>query len=128
VIKIDYCQNCVIKIETKVKGILLNKCQKVYLIFKNTISNVDIMHSKSIEVWSQEACPSMLVDTCESVRLTLPKGLETNVVSSKVTGLNINYLNEQGEYENDFPVTDQFITAWDPKAKKFVTKPMDLFL
>jgi len=70
----------------------------------------------------------MLVDTCESVRLTLPKGLETNVVSSKVTGLNINYLNEQGEYENDFPVTDQFITAWDPKAKKFVTKPMDLFL
>jgi len=52
VIKIDYCQNCVIKIETKVKGILLNKCQKVYLIFKNTISNVDIMHSNSIEVWS----------------------------------------------------------------------------
>jgi len=127
-IKIDNCVNCSIKVDAKVKGIILNNCRKVMLVFKSVISNVDIMYSKSIEVWAQEKVSSILVDSCESVRVTLPKDLNTDVVSSKVTALNVTYLNDAGEYEKDFPVTDQFVTRWDAEKKRFVTKPMDLFL
>jgi len=62
------------------------------------------------------------------VRITLSSDLKTEIVSSKVNELNVNKLNDQGEYEKDYPVTTQFSTTWNPEKQCFVTKPMDLFL
>jgi len=69
-----------------------------------------------------------MVDSSDATRVTLGKDLCTEIISSKANELNVTRLNENGEYEDDVPVTTQFLTKWNPEKKTFVTVPMDLFL
>jgi len=127
-IKIENCQNCSITINAKVKGITINRCKKLFVAFVNVVSNVEVIHSKSVEVYAKGTVPSILIDSSESIKVTLSTDLTTSIVSSKVTELNVTRLNSEGEYEKDFPVTEQFETKFDPEKNTFVTKPMNLFL
>jgi len=102
--------------------------QKCLLNFRVRWLEVEIMHSKSVEVWCKGSAPSILGDTCGGIRITLSKTLGTEIISTKVTELNINYLNEAGEYEKDYPVTEQFVTKFDVEKNKFVTKPCEIFI
>jgi adenylyl cyclase-associated protein len=128
IVRIENCHNCAITINAKVKGISVNRCKKLFLTFQNVVSNVEVIHSKSVEVYAQGSVPSIQVDSSESIKVTLSKDLSTEIVSSKVTELNVTKLNAEGEYEKDFPVTEQFVTKFDKEKGAFVTKPMDLFL
>jgi len=124
----ENCYGCTIRITSKVKCISINNCKKLLVAFTSVLSNVEVLHSKSVEVFCQESCPSMSVDASESIKVTLSKDLNTEIISSKVSELNVTRLNDAGEYEKDFPVTEQFSTKWDAEKGTFVTTPMNLFL
>jgi adenylyl cyclase-associated protein len=125
---IDNCHKCFIQVKGKVKSIIISNCSKLDLIFESVVSTVEAVNTKNLTIQAQNHAPSIVLDKSEYVKVYLAKNLETDIVSSKVTELNVSYLQEDDDFAKEFPVTEQFITKWDSKAKKFVTKPLDIFM
>lgn len=54
--------------------------------------------------------------------------MDCDIVSSKANELNIAYENSNGDESKDYLISDQLITKWNPKSKKFETSVYDKFL
>lgn len=75
----------------------MNKCKNVTLVVHNCVSGVDIMNCENINVHIKGLIPSLAVDKCQKVRIVLSdKHLDVDIVSSKVTELQIAYETADG--------------------------------
>lgn len=125
---IDNCKNTAIMINGKVKSVFLSKCVKLNLVFKSVLSTVECVNSKNIEIVCLDNAPTINIDKCESVHVVLPPNMNSDIVSAKTSALNLTYKLADGEYEKDTPIPEQLVTKWDPEKKRFVSKPLDLFI
>lgn len=125
---VDNCKNLCIMVNAKVKSIFISKCVKLNLIFKSVLSTVECVNSRNIEIICIDNSPTINIDKCESIHVCLPPNLNSDVVSAKTSALNITYKLPDGEYEKDTPVPEQLVTKWDAVKKRFVSKPLDLFM
>jgi len=126
---IDNCHKCVVQVKGKVKSILISNCSNLGVVFDNVVSTVEAVNTKTLTIQAKIHAPSVVLDKCERVKVYLAKNLETDIVSSMVSELNISYLvDDDDNYAKDYPVTEQFLTRFDPKLNRFVTKPQDIFM
>jgi len=87
------------------------------------------MNCKNVTVIVREKTPSISVDKTEKAKIILNENyLETDIVSCKASELNIFYESDKGEESKAYLVSDQLITKWNPKSKKFETSVYDTFL
>jgi adenylyl cyclase-associated protein len=126
---IDNCHKCCVQVKGKVKSIIISNCSHLGVVFDNVVSTVEAVNTKTLTIQAKIHAPSVVLDKCERVKVYLAKNLETDIVSSMVSELNISYLlDDDDNYAKDYPVTEQFLTRFDPKLNRFVTKPQDIFM
>jgi len=126
---IDNCHKCVVQVKGKVKSIIISNCSNLGVVFDNVVSTVEAVNTKTLTIQAKIHAPSVVLDKCERVKVYLAKNLETDIVSSMVSELNISYLlDDDDNYAKDYPVTEQFLTRFDAKLNRFVTKPQDIFM
>mmetsp|Transcript_27028 Transcript_27028/g.23931 ORF Transcript_27028/g.23931 Transcript_27028/m.23931 type:complete len:107 (-) Transcript_27028:207-527(-) len=106
----------------------MSNCEKIGILVDTTIAGVEAVNIKNLTIQITDHTPQITVDKSEGVKVYLGKRLETDIVSSKVTELNISYLQEDGEFAKETPVTEQFVTRWSDKQGKFVTEPLEMFM
>lgn len=134
---IENCKNTRVEIsKSKIKNVIVSRCEKLQLILKDCISGVEIMNSKNVDLHVLGWCPSIAVDASQAVAIVLNgDNKNTDIVSSKTNQLNIAYTLPENEQsvtawlmQKDFPVCEQFITRWNDKLQKFETKVYDQFM
>ena len=126
---IENCSDSAVIIEDKFKSLQMNKSKNVTLVVFNCVSGVDIMNCENVKIYIKGMVPSIAVDKCQKVRIILnEKNLGVDIVSSKVTELQIAYEKMDGNESKDHPVSEQLITKWNPASKKFETHIYDKFL
>ncbi|CAK60697.1 unnamed protein product (macronuclear) [Paramecium tetraurelia] len=123
---VENCKNCGILVKAKVKSIFLQKCERVELVFDQTISGVDVVNCKKVKVTCLTKCPSLMINNSESVFMAFNADKQCEIISSKTMDLNITYLQEDGDYAKDTNIAEQFLTVWDNDSGKFITKALDI--
>lgn len=88
------------------------------------------MNSKSVNLRILGFSPSISIDKSEKIYVVLNgQNKNTDIVSSKVTQLNISYtLNENGDIAKNQTVPEQIKTRWNEEKKKFENVVYDTFL
>jgi len=128
IVYIQNCHNCGVQVKGKVKAIMLSNCKRITIMFDEVVSTVEAVRCENLTIQCTIHAPSVSLDNCQYVKLYLATNVETDIVSTKVTELNVSYIEKDDEYAKETPITEQFITRWDPKVKRFVTKPLELFM
>lgn len=107
----------------------MNKCENITLQIKSCVSGLEIMNCKNVTVIVKEKTPSISVDKTERAKIIInDSNLETDIVSCKASELNVYIENQKGEESKAYLISDQLITKWNPKSKKFETAVYDKFL
>ena len=84
------------------------------------MSGLELMNSKNLTLVVREKTPSISVDKSERVNLLLnDHNIDTDIVSCKASELNVTGLDSKGEESKPHLISDQLITKWNPKTKKF---------
>ena len=127
---IHACQECKIKISDKVQSVLIDSCTNVEVEIHNVHAAVEIINSKNIECRLFDEVPTVNIDKVEGALIYLSnKSLDTVVVTSKSTGVNILVPNEDDDSKHTPElIAEQFKTIVNSKSRKLITTPSELFL
>lgn len=103
------CEGVTVKINgTKFKSIIVDKCEKVNVIFPTIISGCEIVNSKKIAVQSDGVCPVFTIDKTVGVSVYLSK--ESAATSSFTTSMSseMNVSIPDGDDYKEIPIPEQF--------------------
>lgn len=103
------CEEVTIKINgTKFKSIVVDKCNKVNVIFPTIISGCEIVNSKKIAVQSDGVCPIFTIDKTVGVSAFLSQ--ESADISSFTTSMSseMNVSIPNGDDYKEIPIPEQF--------------------
>jgi len=94
--------------------------------FQNSVAALEVIGSQSIQAQVTGKVPIVNVDKTDGFQLYLSlESLEADIVTAKVSEVNIMIPDENGEYLEK-PVVEQFRTYWDPKKKILITEPVEI--
>lgn len=117
------CQGSVINVTGKVNAITFDECEKCGLVFENAVASCELVNCKSVEVQIKGKVPNVTLDKCSGVQLYLSKDcLDIDIVTSKSDAMNVLVPESDGDL-TEMPIAEQFLTKYDAKSKKLVTKP-----
>jgi len=120
------CVNSTIKVTGKVNSITMDACKKCAIVFENSVAALEVIGSQSIQAQVTGKVPIVNVDKTDGFQLYLSlESLEADIVTAKVSEVNIMIPDENGEYLEK-PVVEQFRTYWDPKKKILITEPVEI--
>jgi adenylyl cyclase-associated protein len=120
------CVNSTIKVSGKVNSITLDACKKCAIVFENSVAALEVIGSQSIQAQVTGKVPIVNVDKTDGFQLYLSmESLDADIVTAKVSEVNIMIPDENGEYLEK-PVVEQFRTYWDPKKKILITEPVEI--
>ena len=115
------CKECTITVKGKVNSILLDSCQRVGLLF-DVLSTVEFINSNNVQMQVLGRVPTVTIEKTDNCQVYLSKNsLDTEIVSSKSSAMNILVPNENGDEYFEHPVPEQFKTVIDLKRKKLLT-------
>mmetsp|Transcript_10478 Transcript_10478/g.14802 ORF Transcript_10478/g.14802 Transcript_10478/m.14802 type:complete len:484 (-) Transcript_10478:107-1558(-) len=105
------CENATIKINGKIKSIIMDTCTKTNLIFESTISACEIVNCKSVQIQSTGLCPSYSIDKTDGCLIYLSKEASSisSFVTSKSTEMNISWPDEKSGEQKECPIPEQFV-------------------
>merc|ERR1712019_332959 len=88
---ISGCSDCGIKVDVKVKGIILDSCKNVRISVADIVSTVELINCKSVTIYVTGNVPTIQVDKCESPRITIMKEakMTPKIICSGVSAGNI---------------------------------------
>lgn len=119
------CKECTITVKGKVNSILIDSCSRVALLFDDVLSTVEFINCQSVQAQTLGQVPTVCIEKTDGCQLYLSnKSLNTEVVSSKSTAMNILIPNEAGDEFTEAPVPEQFKTVIS-KNNKLVTVATD---
>lgn len=116
------CSQSTITIKGKVNNISVDSCKKCAFVFDTAVSSFETVNCQSIQVQVLGKVPTVSVDKTDGIQIYLSKdSLETEIVSSKSSEMNVS-VPVEGEIDlREFPLPEQLKTVWDPKTKKVVS-------
>ena len=119
------CKECTITVKGKVNSILVDSCSRLALLFDDVLSTVEFINSQSVQMQVLGAVPTVCIEKTDGCQVYLSNNsLNTEVVSSKSSAMNILVPNETGEFDEQ-PVPEQFKTVINLKNKKLITNATD---
>uniref|UniRef100_A0A8D0L089 Cyclase associated actin cytoskeleton regulatory protein 2 n=1 Tax=Strix occidentalis caurina TaxID=311401 RepID=A0A8D0L089_STROC len=98
-------------------------CKKFGLVFDNVVGIVEVINSRDIQIQVMGKVPTISINKTEGCHIYLSEeSLDCEIVSAKSSEMNI-LIPQDGDYK-EFPVPEQFKTAWD--GSKLVTEPAEI--
>lgn len=123
VVYIFKCNESTLQIKGKINSITIDNCKKFGLVFDNVVGIVDVINSKDIQMQVIGKVPTISINKTEGCHIYLSEeSLDCEIVSAKSSEMNI-LIPQDGDYR-EFPVPEQYKTAWD--GSKLVTEPAEI--
>ncbi len=100
-ILISRCAKTTIRVLGKANAISLDNCSQVSLVIDSLVSAVDVIKSPKFELQVLGTLPTIMLDQVDGAAVYLGReSLETEVFTSKCTGVNLNLppLGEEEDY------------------------------
>lgn len=120
------CKECTITVKGKVNSILLDSCQRVGLLFDDVLSTVEFINSNNVQLQVLGKVPTITIEKTDNCQIYLSKSsLDTEMVSSKSSSMNVLVPNETGDDYLEYPIPEQFKTVFNSKIKKLTTNPTE---
>uniref|UniRef100_A0A7N4PNB2 Adenylyl cyclase-associated protein n=1 Tax=Sarcophilus harrisii TaxID=9305 RepID=A0A7N4PNB2_SARHA len=117
------CNKSTLQIKGKINSITIDNCKKFGLVFDNVVGIVEVINSKDIQIQVMGRVPTISINKTEGCHIYLSEeALDCEIVSAKSSEMNI-LIPQDGDYK-EFPVPEQFKTAWD--GSKLVTEPAEI--
>ncbi|NWW06693.1 CAP2 protein, partial [Oreocharis arfaki] len=117
------CNKSTLQIKGKVNSITIDNCKKFGLVFDNVVGIVEVINSRDIQIQVMGKVPTISINKTEGCHIYLSEeSLDCEIVSAKSSEMNI-LIPQDGDYK-EFPVPEQFKTAWD--GSKLVTEPAEI--
>lgn len=119
------CKECTVTVKGKVNSILLDNCSRVALLFDDVLSTVEFINCQSVQMQTLGTVPTVTIEKTDGCQVFLSKNsLNTEIVSSKSSAMNILVPNEEGDEFSEQPVPEQYKTVIS-KNKKLTTTPTE---
>uniref|UniRef100_A0A8D1KHC7 Adenylyl cyclase-associated protein n=1 Tax=Sus scrofa TaxID=9823 RepID=A0A8D1KHC7_PIG len=119
------CNKSTLQIKGKINSIIVDNCKKFGLVFDNAVGIVEVINSKDIQMQVMGRVPTISINKTEGCHIYLSEdALDCDIVSAKSSEMNI-LIPRDGDYR-EFPVPEQFKTAWD--GSKLVTEPAEIMV
>ncbi|XP_062953058.1 adenylyl cyclase-associated protein 2 isoform X1 [Cynocephalus volans] len=117
------CDKSTLQMKGKINSITIDNCKKFGLVFDNVVGIVEVINSKDIQIQVMGRVPTISINKTEGCHIYLSEdALDCEIVSAKSSEMNI--LIPQDDDYREFPVPEQFKTAWD--GSKLVTEPAEI--
>ncbi|XP_023065568.1 adenylyl cyclase-associated protein 2 isoform X1 [Piliocolobus tephrosceles] len=117
------CEKSTLQIKGKVNSIIIDNCKKLGLVFDNVVGIVEVINSQDIQIQVMGRVPTISINKTEGCHIYLSEdALDCEIVSAKSSEMNI-LIPQDGDYR-EFPVPEQFKTAWD--GSKLITEPAEI--
>ncbi|NXR32955.1 CAP2 protein, partial [Zosterops hypoxanthus] len=117
------CNKSTLQIKGKINSITIDNCKKFGLVFDNVVGIVEVINSRDIQIQVMGKVPTISINKTEGCHIYLSEeSLDCEIVSAKSSEMNI-LIPQDGDYR-EFPVPEQFKTAWD--GSKLVTEPAEI--
>jgi len=101
------------KIESKCKGITINKCKNCSIVFPTIVGNLEIANSSKVQIQATGDVPIIQIDGSErlSIYISDAKCAESvKIYSAKSTSNNVYF--PSGEDMAEFPLPEQFVSLY----------------
>lgn len=119
------CVGSTITIVGKCKSIILDTCKKTSVIFDNIMASCEIVNSQRINVYIKEKASAVAIDKTDGIVVHLPRSsLDTEVVASKSSEMNISWPDENGDVL-ERPIPEQYVHRL--KGDKVTADVSDLY-
>lgn len=117
------CNKSTLQIKGKLNSITVDNCRKFGLVFDNVVGIVEVINSRDIQIQVMGKVPTISINKTEGCHIYLSEdSLDCEIVSAKSSEMNV-LIPQNGDYK-EFPVPEQFKTAWD--GSKLVTEPAEI--
>ncbi|XP_001493568.1 adenylyl cyclase-associated protein 2 [Equus przewalskii] len=117
------CNKSTLQMKGKINSIIIDNCKKFGLVFDNVVGIVEVINSKDIQMQVMGKVPTISINKTEGCHIYLSEdALDCAIVSAKSSEMNV-LIPQDGDYR-EFPVPEQFKTAWD--GSKLVTEPAEI--
>ncbi|XP_059580385.1 adenylyl cyclase-associated protein 2 isoform X2 [Alligator mississippiensis] len=117
------CNKSTLQIKGKINSITVDNCKKFGLVFDNVVGIVEVINSRDIQIQVMGKVPTISINKTEGCHIYLSEeSLDCEIVSAKSSEMNI-LIPQDSDYK-EFPVPEQFKTAWD--GSKLVTEPAEI--
>ncbi|XP_067424453.1 adenylyl cyclase-associated protein 2 isoform X2 [Emydura macquarii macquarii] len=117
------CNKSTLQMKGKINSITIDNCKKFGLVFDNVVGIVEVINSKDIQIQVMGKVPTISINKTEGCHIYLSEdSLDCEIVSAKSSEMNI-LIPQNGDYK-EFPVPEQFKTAWD--GSKLITEPAEI--
>ena len=118
------CRECTITVKGKVNSILIDSCFKVALLFDDVLSTVEFINTKNAQMQVLGRVPTVANEKTDGCQVYLSrKSLDTEIVSSKSSAMNILIPNENDDDFHEEPIPEQYKTVI--KGRKLITTPTE---
>ena len=106
------CENVTIDVKGKCKGIVIDGCKRVNVLFDDIISVVELVNNKNVAVQTRGTVPNISIDKTAGCMVYLSKASAsvTSFVTSTSSEMNVSWPN--GESDDDLvekPIPEQFL-------------------
>lgn len=107
-ILISRCNKTTIMIKGKANAISIDNSPRLSLVIDSLVSSIDVIKSSNFALQVLGTLPTLLLDSVDGAQVYLGKeSLNTEVFSSKCSGINLNILeSEEGDYK-EVPLPEQ---------------------
>jgi adenylyl cyclase-associated protein len=120
------CRDCTITVKGKVNSILIDSCTKVGLLFDDVLSTVEFINSRNVQMQVLGRVPTVAIEKTDSCQVYLSRrSLDTEIVSSKSSSMNVLIPNANDDDFVEYPVPEQFKTVINPANRKLLTAPTE---
>lgn len=107
-----YIYGCVganISINGKCKSIVVDGCKKCRVTFGVAMASCEVVNCQRMNIVCTETVASVAIDKTDGIVVTLPRtSLDTEVVASKSSEMNLSWPDEQGEMIEK-PIPEQYV-------------------
>jgi len=104
------CHGITVKVNgEKFKSLILDKCEKVNVVFTSVISSTEVVNCKKLQLQTDGICPVFTIDKTVGCLIWLSKesAAVSSFLSSMSSELNVNF--PDGDDMKELPIPEQFV-------------------
>jgi len=125
---ITRCRNMTVTVPSKAKSIVVDKCERLRLVFDSVLATVEVVNSQRITVDCQRSVPAVAIDKSQGVIVILSKSAVASppdIVTSNISECNLTVPGATDQSDPiEIPIPEQFCTRYNVQTKKIKTEPV----